>query len=207
MNKTNNNKTLLCVTENDIIWIKESEEVCLNIYNILLSRTSIPKYQKFSKRQSYYNLKWKNPVRFKNLSNTNQIELIFINSDNIATTLQLPDEMKNKISEYLKNRNQILCDKDWFDCYSFVKYITWKDKIFRDEKNLEKEDLYKMQAWTVVLSYDRVENDLMKNLHFFILLWQWLALSKIWNHHDIVVTSIEELSNIYSFNNLHMVKK
>ncbi len=210
MNKNPKYPTILYVAEKNTVKMWGLDDVAVNVYNILLTRTSGPRYNKLSQKQFYYDLEWKKVTNFENLKNTKDIDIVYISLNNDYVLLELPIKLKDKISQYLRSRDKILVNSkykntNWFECTSFIKFLLDTSKFTCSNTKYKKQDLYNMVPWTIIYSYNRLEDNITKGLHYFVLLWHWLTLSKFWHHHDIWVTSIEELSKAYSFNNLHVI--
>lgn len=61
------------------------------------------------------------PLRdLRNLSNTEDLEFIYQDKNNVVHRLDLPVGIHDAVLTYLKKRSQGELDKLWFDCYTFA---------------------------------------------------------------------------------------
>lgn len=162
----------------------------IKVFDILISR-------KYDFYHSIYN--------FKNLSNINSIEIYYEwDKSNNLLNLDIPQNIKDKIIEYIKNKEEI--EKkyminfwmDYFDCWAFIHFIKWK---IHETCWTNVYDINKINTWEILHSYEKIEWWEKIWHHYYIYLWNWFFLSKLWEW-PVCIASLEELWKYYSLNHL-----
>lgn len=195
--------TEIIISETTSIFINSIEWVRLKILGIFLNRNA----KKLSSNQKLYHLSNKKHYKFNNLSNINDIEIYYhISNDEEIIKLNIPISLKEKLIEYLKNKEKIEDNKQKYDCGSFISYLNnWDENYKQTFIKIEKSLVDKIKVWITFCTFEKIEDFKLKWVHYFISLWNWLYLSKLWNW-VVAVTKLEELEKAYSFNNICIVR-
>ncbi len=203
-----NKPTAVLIAKENWIILTNVGWVSMRIFNILLHRKKW-----FT---SLYAPKNKKLYKFKNLSSIWDIELVFVESKDNYHRIELPEEMKKNLALYLKNKQEMEENESyyydwWFDCKSFTDFLNgWEKWDKLDWKKINFEDIYDLPIWTTIMTYDRIEDKKYKAMHYWIVIWKWIILSKLWHTHnwwEIAITTVEELQKVYSFNHIWVINK
>jgi len=216
MNKIKFDHTVFFISQMSAITLNFVDNISFRVFNIFLYKRPPGKSKELSPKKFIYN--WDFSFKFKNLNNIGDLLLVTKEKDKEAVILDLPDDLVNRLTKYLVNREKIVKDPKyvdiaWFDCASFVCYMN--DWTINNRQNwlnvnverIDKWRIDKLPAWTSFFTHGLDNQWSIVWTHYSIVLWSWLILSKTWIENEISVTTVEELSKVYCFDNVYILSK
>lgn len=137
-------------------------------------------------------------IKYKNLKNTSDLCFLISDEEMDCRELKIPDEIRKKIVEYLKNQDKLIIDERYrlpwwlkstpFNCQSFIYFIKWwfEKKPDLEFKYLKEEDIWDVKPWDALYLIEWDEWT-WEYWHYMLYLWEWFCLSKNW-HAWVVIT-------------------
>jgi hypothetical protein len=146
---------------------------------------------------------------FSSIGNLRSLQLVFFDGKEGFKDISLPNEMKERLASFLRDKNRNLKE---MDCGLFAFYVNglslenvngdagnfWDYSQMNNEKKLVPGSTV---ALTVAEGIGRY-----KSTHYAVYLGEHLYISKGGNNYDLIVTDIENMRTVYGSDTIFVLK-
>ncbi|NVP17191.1 hypothetical protein HUU51_00560 [Candidatus Gracilibacteria bacterium] len=145
-------------------------------------------------------------LKYKNLKNTNDLCFLISDEEMNCRELKIPDEIRKKIVEYLRNQDKLIIDERYrlpgglkstpFNCQSFIYFIKgwFEKKPDLEFKYLKEENIGDVKPGDTLYLIEGDEGT-GEYWHYMLYLGEGFCLSK--NGHAGVVITRHNLKGLY----------